>query len=400
MQSIRYLYKIGRGPSSSHTMGPYFATKKVKAKYPQAKKFVITLYNSLALTGQGHLTYDVIMETLAGYEVSFVSKIDINKHPNTIKYKIYAADENLIDEIEVRSIGGGEVLFGDDVYSEVLIYPQHTLTDIFKYCKDEGIDLFTYVCRIEGEGIISFLKDIWRQMQATIRNGLEKEGILPGKLKVLRKAKSLFMQKDPLETPTLKEHRLISAYAFATNEENASGGFVVTAPTCGASGTLPAVLYYAQECEGFKEEKIIEALAIAGLIGNIIKHNATISGAVGGCQAEVGSACSMAASAYAALTTSNFDHIECAAEIAIEHSLGLTCDPIDGYVQIPCIERNAIAALRALTCSRLSHILSQSRKISFDMIVQTMYQTGLDMHPKYKETSEAGMAYFYMSKDK
>lgn len=393
MRSLIYLYKIGRGPSSSHTMGPYFATKKILNKYPNATKYHITLYNSLALTGQGHLTYDIIEETLKGKEVVFSSRIDVNRHPNTIKYKGFLNDD-LLEEIEVRSIGGGEILFNDETFSEISIYPHEHFSQIIDYCMKKDISLFDYIIEVEGKDIINFLTSIWNQMKCTIETGLSKEGVLPGKLEVKRKAKTLIKEVEN-ESNTLKEHRLISAYAFAVNEENAAGGFIVTAPTCGAAGTLPAVLYYANKVEGFSDEKIIESLAVAGLIGNIIKHNATISGAVGGCQAEVGSACSMAAAAYCYLTSHSFDHIECAAEIAIEHSLGLTCDPVEGYVQIPCIERNAIAAIRAITSSRISHILSDSRKISFDMIVQTMYQTGLDMHPKYKETSEAGMAYFY-----
>lgn len=395
MQSIKYLYKIGRGPSSSHTMGPYEATKKVRAKYSTATRFQVTLYNSLALTGAGHLTYDIIEEALQGKVVEFSSRIDPSYHPNTIKYKVYQAEE-LLDEIYVRSIGGGEVLFGDEEYSQVIIYPHQSFTEIAAYCREKNMTLYDYILEVEGKEIIEYLKTIWNQMVSSIEKGLETEGVLPGKLQVQRKARKLYFDQQKSENPTLKEHRLISAYAFAVNEENASGGFIVTSPTCGASGTLPAVLYYAHKWEGVSEAKILEGLAVGGLIGNLIKHNATISGAVGGCQAEVGSACSMAAAAHTFLTSNSLDDIECAAEIAIEHSLGLTCDPVGGYVQIPCIERNAIAAIRALTCSRISPLLSSSRKISFDMIVETMYQTGLDMHPKYKETSEAGMAMFYL----
>jgi L-serine dehydratase len=232
-------------------------------------------------------------------------------------------------------------------------------------------------------------------MRRTVEKGLVTEGLLPGTLKVVRKAKVLIDRAKREETDTAKLIRLVSAYAFAASEENASGGVIVTAPTCGASGVLPAVLYYLHKHREVRVKSIIEALAVAGVIGNVIKANATISGAVGGCQAEVGSACSMAAGAHAYLSKLSLDQIEYAAEIAMEHFLGLTCDPIDGYVQIPCIERNAVAGIRAINASELASFLSDTRKISFDMIVQTMYQTGLDMHPKYKETAEAGMAYFY-----
>ena len=395
MQSLKYLYKIGRGPSSSHTMGPWLAAKKIKAKYPNANKYIITLYNSLALTGVGHLTYSILEETLDPSEVKFESRINYNLHPNTIDFSIYQ-DNDLIDEIRVKSIGGGEVVFNDEVIETPSIYPHKHFHEIKEYCEQKHISLYEYVKEVEGEEIDNFLMDIWKQMQATIQNGLHKNGVLPGELKVNRRAIDLVHSPD-IETDAFKENRLVSAYAFAVNEENASGGIVVTAPTCGASGTLPAVLYYFYKNNNLSDEIIIQALAVAGLIGNIIKHNATISGAVGGCQAEVGSACAMAAAAHSTMGGATIDQIEYAAEIAMEHHLGLTCDPIKGYVQIPCIERNAVAAIRAINASRLSTYLSGTRKISFDMIVQTMYQTGLDMHPKYKETAEAGMAYFYNS---
>lgn len=394
MQSLRYLYKIGRGPSSSHTMGPYFAALKILKRYPNANKFDVTLYNSLALTGEGHLTYKVIEETLHPHQVTFKTLIDISKHPNCMVFEVFE-DETLLDTLEVKSIGGGEILIGDEQKETVYIYPHKNFEEIKKFCLQNDIDLYQYVKLYEGNDIDDFLKTIWEQMKSSIHNGLSKEGILPGKLKVKRKARDLLLQKHEKETQALKENRLVSAYAFAVNEENASGGLIVTSPTCGASGILPAVLYYMYENQNVDESKIIRALAIGGLFGNIIKHNATISGAVGGCQAEVGVACSMAAAAHASLFKSSTDQIEYAAEIAIEHNLGLTCDPVDGYVQIPCIERNAVGAIRAMSASQISYFLSGSRKISFDMIVKTMYQTGLDMHPKYKETAEAGMAYFY-----
>ena len=396
MQSIKQLYKIGRGPSSSHTMGPFFASEIIKTRYPQLPSIQVTLYNSLALTGEGHLTYEVIRSTLAPMEVIFQSKIDLNRHPNTLVFENQAASIYH----EVKSIGGGDIVFDQDSSEKKYIYPHHLFSEIASYCKAMNLSLVDYIYSIEDQDFQSFLKKVWRQMKQTIEVGLQQDGILPGTLQVKRKAKELITYPMQKENDAVKENRYISAYAFAVGEENASGGMIVTAPTCGASGILPAVLYYKYKKEKLPEKKIIQALAIAGLIGNLIKHNATISGAVGGCQAEVGSACAMAAAAHVSLASTSLDQIEYAAEIALEHHLGLTCDPVDGYVQIPCIERNAVGAIRAINASRVSYILSGSRKISFDMIVQTMYQTGLDMHPKYKETAEAGMAYFYKTLNK
>ncbi len=394
MQSIRTLYKVGRGPSSSHTMGPYFASIKVKNQYPQANRFVVTVYNSLALTGEGHLTYQVIRDTFSPHPVIFQSMIDVNRHPNALTFEVYQ-DEVKLDTLEVKSVGGGEIVFNDAKTETISIYPHQTFSEIKAYCIANGLSLYEYVKEMEGADIDQFLLSIWNQMKESIQNGLKTTGILPGKLQVVRKAKELLNKKIEDETDDIMENRLVSAYAFAVSEENAAGGVIVTAPTCGASGVLPAVLYYMYKKNNLSDKKMIKALATAGLIGNIIKHNATISGAVGGCQAEVGSACSMSAAAHASLSNMFIEQIEYAAEVAMEHHLGLTCDPIDGYVQIPCIERNAVAAIRAINASRIAYFLSDSRKISFDMIVETMYHTGLDMHPKYKETAEAGMAYFY-----
>lgn len=394
MQSLKYLYKIGRGPSSSHTMGPFFAVKKIKQKYQNIKKVDVILYNSLALTGEGHLTYKVIRDTFNPIDVSFKTNINLDKHPNTMIFEIILND-GLTDIIEIISIGGGDIVIGDNEFQPINIYPHHNFSDIRKYCLEKNISLYDYVKDVEGEDIDKFLSLVWKQMKNSIMNGLKAGGLLPGKLQVKRKSKDLYDNPIKNESEAITEHRLVSAYAFAVGEENAAGGMVVTAPTCGAAGILPAVLYYIQNRRKLSDEKIIEGLAVAGLIGNIIKANATISGAVAGCQAEVGSACSMAAAAHSVLFNNSIEQIEYAAEIAMEHHLGLTCDPIQGYVQIPCIERNAVAAIRAINASGIAYFLSGTRKISFDMIVETMYKTGLDMHPKYKETSEAGMAYFY-----
>lgn len=394
MQSLKSLYRVGHGPSSSHTMGPSNAAKLVRDEFPQATKFDVILLNSLALTGKGHLTDLAIANQLEDLEVSFEFLINEDKHPNTLIFKVYEGDK-LLDTKEVYSVGGGRIIFKGEDELDPLIYKHKYFTDIHKYCEEQDITLYDYVKLNEGEDIDEFLQYIWNEMKASIQNGLNKTGVLPGTLKVPRKANALTKTKMKFEAPEITENRLISAYAFACNEENASGGRIVTAPTCGACGVLPAVLYYMQQKYNFSDQKIIEALSVAGLIGNIIKTNASISGAEAGCQAEIGSACSMAAAAHATLFNLSIDQVEYAAEIAMEHHLGLTCDPINGYVQIPCIERNAVAALRAIDACGLAFFLSDYKMISFDMVVATMLQTGKDMHNNYKETSQGGLAAHY-----
>lgn len=399
MLSIRSLYQVGHGPSSSHTMGPAKAVKIMKEAYPVCDRYEVTLYNSLALTGKGHLTEEAIRESLGDTPVAFLTSLDLSKHPNTLIIKGYLNDQ-LIVEKEVNSTGGGRIVFVGDQSTETPIYPHKTLKEIKKYCKSKHMTLHDYVYEVEGEEIKVFLEEIWEAMKASIIRGIATQGILPGPLKMKRKAPELYGKLKATDVSELVENRLVASYAFAVSEENASGGIIVTAPTCGACGVLPAVLYYMHEKhQVVTKERIINGLAVAGLIGNLIKHNASISGAVAGCQAEVGSACSMAAAAHATLFNLSMDQIEYAAEIAMEHHLGLTCDPINGYVQIPCIERNAVAALRAIDACGLAYFLTDSRKISFDMVIQTMYQTGLDMHQSYKETSQGGLAYYFKEED-
>lgn len=396
MKSIKTIYKIGHGPSSSHTMGPAFASEKIKFLYPN-HTYVVTLYNSLALTGEGHLTDKVIKDILG--DVSFKIAIDAKEHPNLLIFDIFK-DNKKIDTIDVISSGGGDIIFNNEKPTKKTVYPHHSFDAIRQYCLDNKLSLLDYIIKYEDDDLFNYLNKVYNQMVKTIKTGIQTTGLLPGSLKVERKAHRLYQSALTQTDTNLKNRTLLSTYAFAVNEENAGGGIVVTAPTCGASGVLPAVLYYAQEVLNIDKKAILNALAIAGLFGNLIRKNATISGAVGGCQAEVGSACSMAAAAYAFLKGESIDQIEYAAEIAMEHHLGLTCDPVGGYVQIPCIERNAVAALRAINASELALILFETRKISFDMIVKTMYQTGLDMDPKYKETSEAGMATIYKELEK
>lgn len=400
MESIKTIFKIGIGPSSSHTMGPAFAAEEVLKRHPDADSFEITLFNSLALTGEGHLTDLAISKILDPEKTSFKRIINNNLHPNHILFKVNKGGER-IAKYEFNSVGGGDIEeIGDKPVVQKIIYPHTTFNEIRDYCKANNLTLYEYIIKHEDKDLLPYLDKVYDAMVAAIHRGLETKGVLPGPLGVKRRAPILANPRMKNEPDEIKENRLVSAYAFAVNEENAAGGVIVTAPTCGACGVLPAVLYYIHHKYSFMTRaRVLEGLAVAGLIGLIIRTNATISGAVGGCQAEVGSATAMAAAAHAAMFRLPIDQIENAAEIALEHSLGLTCDPVDGYVQIPCIERNAVAALRAINACGLAIVLSESSKITFDTVVKTMYQTGLDMDIKYKETARGGLAYFYRKKE-
>ena len=397
MKSIKELYKIGNGPSSSHTMGPKKAALLLKEKYPTADLYQIILYGSLAFTGKGHLTDKIILEALkpSNVEIIFNKEIKEIKHPNTMDL-IALKNKEELGKFRAYSIGGGSIqIEGEDFQEEKDIYDITTYTDIKNNCKENNISLLEYVYTQEDKDLNEYLKTVWQTMKKTLEEGLEQEGLIPGRLKITKKAKTLYSKELDNETAELKRTRLLTAYAYATSEQNASGGMIVTAPTCGASGVLPAVLYYLYKQENVNETKILEGLAIAGLIGNLVKTNASISGAECGCQAEIGTACSMAAAAYAYIKGYSIDVIECAAEIAMEHHLGLTCDPIYGYVQIPCIERNAVATIRAIDSANMASLLYKDSKISFDLVVETMYETGKDLGSHYRETSKGGLAKKY-----
>ena len=397
MKSIKELYKIGNGPSSSHTMGPKKAALLLKEKYPTADLYQIILYGSLAFTGKGHLTDKIILEALkpSNVEIIFNKETKELKHPNTMDL-IALKNKEELGKFRAYSIGGGSIqIEGEDFQEEKDIYDFTTYTDIKNNCKEKNISLLEYVYTQEDKDLSEYLKTVWQTMKKTLEEGLEQEGLIPVRLKIPKKAKTLYSKELEKETAELKRTRLLTAYAYATSEQNASGGMIVTAPTCGASGVLPAVLYYLYKQENVNEAKILEGLAIAGLIGNLVKTNASISGAECGCQAEIGTACSMAAAAYAYIKGYSIDVIECAAEIAMEHHLGLTCDPIYGYVQIPCIERNAVAAIRAIDSANMASLLYKDSKISFDLVVETMYETGKDLGSHYRETSKGGLAKKY-----
>lgn len=397
MESIKEIYKIGYGPSSSHTMAPAKACMHFLSKLKfDTVQIRVYLYNSLALTGDGHLTHTIIRKIFHGYHVDIINEFDDNKHPNYFEIRTFSPKVNKGLSINYTSIGGGDLLINGKKPDLKEIYPHKTFNEIKKYCKENKLHLYDYVYKFEGENIKDYLYMIYHKMCLSVDNGLKKTGLLPGKLEVVRKANTLYNLKAKFESPEIYESRIVSSFAFAVAEENASGGQIVTAPTCGACGVVPAVIRYMDlKYKFIKKERIINAMAVIGLIGNIIKNNATISGAVGGCQAEIGSACAMAAAGHATLFNLSIEQVEYAAEIALEHQLGLTCDPVMGYVQIPCIERNAVAALRAIASCGLAFFLSNTRKISLDTVIKTMYQTGLDLNTKYKETACGGLAVYF-----
>ena len=401
MKSIREIYKIGKGPSSSHTMGPERAAKLFKEKYPQANTYRVILYGSLSKTGIGHGTNRVIQEVLSPVptEIIFSEEILINCHPNTMDLLAFI-DSEQIGSLRIESIGGGDIRVpGQSILDTPEVYPENSFAEIADFCKWRYIDkLSDYVELNEGEDIWEFLMEVWLTMKQAIKEGLEAEGILPGGLKVQRKAKFLHTATREDLQPGMLEFKHIAAYAYAVAEQNAGNGTIVTAPTCGACGVVPAVLKYAQDTRGFTDEQIIRGLATAGIIGNLTKRNASISGAECGCQAEIGTACSMAAAALAELYGQNLDQVEYAAEVAMEHHLGLTCDPICGLVQIPCIERNAVAAMRAMNACNLSYFLTGSRNISYDMVCRAMHDTGIHLNHQFRETSEGGLARLYNRK--
>lgn len=403
MKSIKDVYKIGKGPSSSHTMGPARAMEIFVSENSDADAYRVVLFGSLADTGKGHGT-DNAISMAAGdkpCEIIFNTADRDLPHENTMD--IYAVRNGVVDRkpMRVMSIGGGDIeIEGRDLGASAPdVYPESTFTEISEYCKKQGIRLSEYVVQKEGKDIYTFLYNVWDVMQQAIHEGLTTSGILPGGLGVERKAQYLYNQRHIDEREVTRENRIVCSYAYAVSEQNADNGTIVTAPTCGACAVLPSVLLYMQRKHGFSDKNVLDALAVAGLIGTIVKTNASVSGAECGCQAEIGTACSMAAAALGELFEMGIDQIEYAAEIAFEHHLGLTCDPICGLVQIPCIERNAVAAMRAINAVNLANFLSGSRKISLDMVIETMYQTGKDLSHLYRETSAGGLAKLYKKKD-
>ena len=404
MKSIRDIYKIGKGPSSSHTMGPERAARLFRSEHPEAEAFRVILYGSLSKTGVGHGTDRVLRQVLSPLptEIIFSDEVLPDSHPNTLDFIALRGGEES-GFLRVESVGGGDIRIPGRKEKEEVeeVYIEHSFAEIADFCKWRYIQtLSDYVELNEGPEIWDFLMDVWQVMKNAIDEGLHASGTLPGGLGVQRKAKYLYEQTPEHYEPSLREFQLIAAYAYAVAEQNADNGTIVTAPTCGACGVLPAVLKYAQETKHFTDEEICRGLAAAGIIGNLTKSNASISGAECGCQAEIGTACSMAAAALAELYKQNLDQVEYAAEVAMEHHLGLTCDPICGLVQIPCIERNAVAAMRAMNACNLSYFLTGSRNISYDMVCRAMRETGVNLDHRFRETSEGGLARLYNRKKK
>ncbi len=404
MKSIRDIYKIGKGPSSSHTMGPERAARLFRSEHPEAEAFRVILYGSLSKTGVGHGTDRVLRQVLSPLptEIIFSDEVLPDSHPNTLDFIALRGGEES-GFLRVESVGGGDIRIPGRKEKEEVeeVYIEHSFAEIADFCKWRYIQtLSDYVELNEGPEIWDFLMDVWQVMKNAIDEGLRASGTLPGGLGVQRKAKYLYEQTPEHYEPSLREFQLIAAYAYAVAEQNADNGTIVTAPTCGACGVLPAVLKYAQETKHFTDEEICRGLAAAGIIGNLTKSNASISGAECGCQAEIGTACSMAAAALAELYKQNLDQVEYAAEVAMEHHLGLTCDPICGLVQIPCIERNAVAAMRAMNACNLSYFLTGSRNISYDMVCRAMRETGVNLDHRFRETSEGGLARLYNRKKK
>ena len=396
MKSLKELFRIGKGPSSSHTMGPQRAAKDFLERHRDAAKFEVTLYGSLAATGRGHMTDIAIKEVLeptAPVEIVWKAGIFLPYHPNGMEFKAFNREGHTLDDWTVYSIGGGALSEGKepDRFSTKEVYDMNSLSQIMNWCDDNGRNYWEYVDLCEGSEIWDYLEKVWIAMKQSVENGINHEGRLPGPLNLARKAATYYIKAAGYKQ-TLQTRGLVYAYALAVSEENASGGTIVTAPTCGSSGVMPGVLYHLAKGHNFSDIKVLHAIATGGIVGNVVKQNASISGAEVGCQGEVGVACAMTAAAACQLFGGTPAQIEYAAEMALEHHLGMTCDPICGLVQIPCIERNAFAATRALDANLYAAFSDGRHRVSFDHVVEVMKQTGKDLPSLYKETSAGGLA--------
>lgn len=403
MKSLKELYRIGKGPSSSHTMGPQRAARIFASKYGDAKSFRVTLYGSLAATGKGHMTDVAIIDVLkpiAPVEIIWQPTVFLDFHPNGMKYEAFDAEGNQAGEWTVYSVGGGALSEGkgeDDMFNTKEVYDMNSMTEIMRWCEKNGRSYWEYVKLCEESDIWDYLAEVWENMKRAVESGLEAEGVLPGPLNLPRKAYTYYIKASGYKK-SLQSRGLVFSYALAVSEQNASGGTIVTAPTCGACGVMPAVLYHLQKSHEFTDKRILRALATGGIVGNVVKQNASISGADVGCQGEVGVACAMASAASNQLFGGGPAQIEYSAEMGLEHHLGMTCDPVCGLVQIPCIERNAFAAARALDSNLYSSLTDGIHRVSFDRVIQVMKQTGHDLPSLYKETSTGGLAKSYNEK--
>ena len=404
MKSLKELYKIGRGPSSSHTMGPNKAAAMFARRHPEADAFEVTLYGSLAATGRGHLTDLAVSDPLSDggrrrVDIIWKPEIFLPFHPNGMKFTAKDADGNVGDEWTVYSIGGGTISEGPGsaIGEGPDIYGLNSIHEIVRWCNDTGRNYWEYVQECEDSDFWDYMKTVWEAMKVSVERGINTEGALPGPLRLSRKA-AMYHVKVSGYRANLQTRGMVFSYALAVSEENASGGVVVTAPTCGSSGVMPAVLYHISKGHNFTETRILHALATGGLFGNVVKQNASISGAEVGCQGEVGVACAMAAAATCQLFGGTPTQVEYAAEMGLEHHLGMTCDPVCGLVQIPCIERNAFAAARALDANLYASFSDGNHRVSFDEVVQVMKDTGHDLPSLYKETGEGGLAVGYKTR--
>lgn len=393
MKSIKEIFVKGSGPSSSHTMGPQKASFSFKDKYPEAVSFSVTFYGSLAATGKGHLTDIVVKDAFSPLPVELIWEAEtvLPFHPNGMKFRAFDARESVLGEQVVYSIGGGTVIEEGEKPDPQPLYSHSSMQEIMGYLENTGKSFWEYVFETEDDDLEEYLSKIWHAIKESIKRGLENEGVLPGSLHLPRKALSFYI-KSQNSAGLIKHTNQIFSYALAVAEENAAGGDIVTAPTCGSSGVLPSVLYHLMKTYKISENRIIRALATAGLFGNIVKANASISGAEVGCQGEIGTACSMASAAATQLLGGTPSQVEYAAEMGMEHHLGLTCDPVDGLVQIPCIERNAMAGARAVDCATFALLSDGKHRISFDQVTETMKQTGHDLMSSYRETATGGLA--------
>ncbi len=395
MESIKHLFKIGYGPSSSHTMGPALAANYFKQKHPNAMRFEVTLFGSLAATGKGHLTDEALTQILgSNLTIHWCASETKEFHPNALELVAFDFNNVLIEKQLVYSVGGGNIVYDQDKeVQQPMIYDRGSMEEILAWCHQTGGAIWEYVESVEGKEIWDYLAKVWEVMQQAVERGIENEGIIPGGLRLSRKSSSYYVKSKSYRS-TLKRRSMTYAFALAVSEENACGGRIVTAPTCGSSGVLPGVLYTLKVNYDYSDAKILRALATAGLIGNLVKHNASISGAEVGCQGEIGTACAMTAGAAAQIFGATPLQIEYAAEMAMEHHLGMTCDPILGLVQVPCIERNAFAATRALDAATYALLSDGTHLVSFDKVIQVMKQTGHDLPSIYRETAEGGIAMF------
>ena len=393
MKSLKELFRTGHGPSSSHTMAPARAAEQFLRKTPAASRYEVVLYGSLAATGKGHFTDQAVASILGENRTVIHWKPEtlLPFHPNGMIFRAYDEQDREQSVWTVYSVGGGALSEGNGTTESPEVYPFRDMSEIMTYCLSEGIPLWQLAERYEGAEIWDFLKSILDRMMDTLSSGLSREGVLPGDLHLARKAREVYL-KAKAQRSGIRRTGLLAAYAYAVSEENASLGMVATAPTCGSCGVLPAVLRYCQETDRCSQSELLHALAVAGIVGNVVKQNGSISGAEVGCQGEIGVACAMASAAAAHLFGGTVPQCEYAAEIGLEHFLGLTCDPVMGLVQIPCIERNALAANRAVTAAELALLSDGKHRVSFDAVVRTMLETGHDLPSHYRETSAGGLA--------